>query len=130
MYSCMPIFCRDPLRLCPSVSLSFCLSVFLYQLICHLLSLLNIFFTIFQAMSFQVKTIFTHMRNVFLGICDHHAFVMVVAIFLGCGRSNVNLQFGYTALIWAAQKGHTDCVRLLIDTGANKEAKESVRVGC
>jgi ankyrin repeat protein len=38
-------------------------------------------------------------------------------------------QGGYTALMWAAGNGHADCVRLLIDAGADKEAKDHVRVG-
>ncbi len=37
------------------------------------------------------------------------------------------VQGGYTALLRAAENGHTDCVRLLIERGANKEAKTSVR---
>ncbi len=39
------------------------------------------------------------------------------------------MQNGYTALIEAAHKGHADCVRLLIDAGADKDAKDEVRVG-
>ena len=35
--------------------------------------------------------------------------------YVGCGE---NSQFGLTALMWAAQKGYTDCARLLIDAGA------------
>ena len=38
-----------------------------------------------------------------------------------------NSQNGYTALMDATAKGHTDCVRLLIDAGADKEAKDWVR---
>jgi ankyrin repeat protein len=38
-------------------------------------------------------------------------------------------QDGSTVLIWAAANGHTDCVRLLIDAGADKEARNHVRVG-
>ena len=38
-------------------------------------------------------------------------------------------QHGTTALIWAAHNGHADCVRLLIDAGADKDAKDQVRVG-
>ena len=30
----------------------------------------------------------------------------------------------FTALILAAQKGHTDCVRLLVEAGAEKQAKD------
>ena len=34
-----------------------------------------------------------------------------------------------TALMWAAEYGHTDCLRLLIDAGAEMNAQEqSVRV--
>jgi hypothetical protein len=36
-------------------------------------------------------------------------------------------QFGRTALILAAARGHADCVQLLIDAGADKEAKDRVR---
>jgi hypothetical protein len=36
-------------------------------------------------------------------------------------------QFRFTALIRAAQAGHADCVRLLLDVGADKDAKEYVR---
>ena len=38
-----------------------------------------------------------------------------------------NSQYGWTALIWAALKSHTDCLRLLIDAGANKDARDDVR---
>ncbi len=37
-------------------------------------------------------------------------------------------QVGWTALMDAAAYGHADCVRLLIDAGADKEAKSDVRV--
>jgi hypothetical protein len=36
-------------------------------------------------------------------------------------------QCGYTALMEAAQWGHAECVRLLIDAGADKDAKDNVR---
>jgi hypothetical protein len=36
-------------------------------------------------------------------------------------------QGGFTALLRAASNGHTDCVRSLIERGADKEAKTSVR---
>ena len=32
-----------------------------------------------------------------------------------------------TALICAAENGHSNCVRLLLDAGADKEAKDVVR---
>ena len=34
----------------------------------------------------------------------------------------------WTALIWAAYNRQADCVRLLIDAGADKEATSNVRV--
>ncbi len=37
-------------------------------------------------------------------------------------------QFGDTALIDAAACGHADCVRLLLDAGADTEVKDKVRV--
>jgi hypothetical protein len=36
-------------------------------------------------------------------------------------------QGGYSALIFSAANGHTDCVRLLIDAGADTEARNNVR---
>jgi hypothetical protein len=48
-------------------------------------------------------------------------------VFDGDGASDS--QDGRTALIYAAQYGRTDCVRLLIDAGADKEARNNVRVG-
>ena len=38
-----------------------------------------------------------------------------------------NSQFRFTALIRAAQAGHVDCMRVLLDVGADKDAKEYVR---
>ena len=37
-------------------------------------------------------------------------------------------QGGSTSLIWAATNGHTDCARLLLNAGADKNAKSNVRV--
>lgn len=37
------------------------------------------------------------------------------------------IQHGHTALMWAAQQGHTVCVRLLLEAGADKEARNVVR---
>ncbi len=46
-----------------------------------------------------------------------------------CGGKSES-QDGDTALILAAASGHADCARLLIDTGADKDATASlVRVG-
>ena len=38
-------------------------------------------------------------------------------------------QHDYTALMWAADKGHMECARLLLDAGANKDLKDEVRAG-
>ena len=35
-------------------------------------------------------------------------------------------QFGHTALTCAAHVGHAECLRVLLDAGANKEAKTKV----
>ncbi len=43
------------------------------------------------------------------------------------GTFGARAQDGWTALIWAAEKGHADCARLLLDSGADKEAKDKVR---
>jgi hypothetical protein len=37
------------------------------------------------------------------------------------------LQDRWTALICAVANGHADCVRLLIDAGVDKDAKDDVR---
>ena len=38
-----------------------------------------------------------------------------------------NTQFGLTPLIWAALKGHADCVRVLVEAGADMDGKDNVR---
>jgi hypothetical protein len=43
------------------------------------------------------------------------------------GISRARGQFGYTALMKAAEKGHADFARLLLDAGADTEAKTNVR---
>lgn len=45
----------------------------------------------------------------------------------GCGSRIDFEQFLFTALIRAAQHGHADCVQLLLDAGADKEATNFVR---
>ena len=42
-------------------------------------------------------------------------------------QTHTHTQFGQTALIWAAEKGRADCVRLLIDAGADTNATAKVR---
>ena len=36
-------------------------------------------------------------------------------------------QGGWTALFWAVMGGYAECARLLIDVGADQEAKDTVR---
>ena len=43
-----------------------------------------------------------------------------------CGGES-DSQSGYTALIEAASRGHADCVRMLVDAGADKDARDNVR---
>ena len=40
--------------------------------------------------------------------------------------AHARAQNGYTALMYAADNGHTDCVRLLLNSGADKSAKNKV----
>ena len=44
-----------------------------------------------------------------------------------CNLCGGRTQLGRTALIWAAERNHTDCVRLLVEAGADMEVKNSVR---
>ena len=43
------------------------------------------------------------------------------------GKSSPYEQKGHTALMRAAEQGHAECARLLIDAGADKNAKANVR---
>ena len=43
-------------------------------------------------------------------------------------HNGTHAQNGKTALIQAALTGKADCVRILLDAGADKEAKDTVRV--
>jgi hypothetical protein len=47
-----------------------------------------------------------------------------------CGKfCSYTAQNKLTALIWAAKSGHADLVRLLLDAGVDKNAKDDVRLG-
>ena len=46
----------------------------------------------------------------------------------GEAASACQTQAGCTALMWAVVRGRTDCVRALVEAGADKEAKEEVRI--
>ncbi len=58
------------------------------------------------------------------------AWVNFVCIFgCDCGKSvahEKNTQDGLTALMWAVSRAHVDCARLLLDGGADKEAKDGL----
>lgn len=65
--------------------------------------------------------------------CDKHVFVRMQCskffhLFVCKCLRVFKAQDGCTALISAAGDGHIECVRLLIEAGANKEAKDKVRV--
>ncbi len=45
-----------------------------------------------------------------------------------CGTKCLDLQKGRTALICAAAMRRTDCLRLLLEAGADQTAKDKVRV--
>ena len=55
-------------------------------------------------------------------------FVATLKILLRCNWKPFDIQGGYTALIYSAMYGHSECVRLLVESGANKEAKTDVRI--
>jgi hypothetical protein len=55
---------------------------------------------------------------------ESHCCVVCILVHLTFADSNA--QNGYTPLIWAAWNGHADCARLLLDAGADKEAKCNV----
>ena len=42
--------------------------------------------------------------------------------------TRLRVQFGRTALIWAAECGHIECTRVLLDAGADKNIVDNVRV--
>ncbi len=46
-----------------------------------------------------------------------------------CVAATNATQGGMRALMWAAANGHAGCVQMLIDAGADTEAKSKVRVG-
>ena len=58
----------------------------------------------------------------FLDLRTNHALLLVLCV---CGGNSIS-QDRATALMRAAVHGHTDCAQLLIDAGADKEAKNNV----
>ena len=59
--------------------------------------------------------------------------LLLILACMACGGAVIlhlmpNTQKGSTALIVAAERGHTECARLLVEGGADKDAKNNVRV--
>ena len=46
-----------------------------------------------------------------------------VSHFAGVTFGRRRAQYGETPLMWAAQRGHADCARLLLDAGAYQKVK-------
>jgi len=55
-------------------------------------------------------------------------FVIALSTCINFAWNHLILQDGAAALMMAADNGHSDCVRMLIDAGADKEAKSKVRI--
>jgi hypothetical protein len=72
-------------------------------------------------LSTQFSTRSSHVR------CTHGMLYCRLWCRCVCG-SESDSQDGNTALMYAAEDGHADCVRLLIDAGADKNIGNNVRV--
>jgi hypothetical protein len=69
----------------------------------------------------------THFDDIYrlcLRLLSFFVRVMLVALLRAVAH---NAQYGSVALMYAAREGHADCVRLLIDAGADKDASNNVR---
>ncbi len=61
------------------------------------------------------------------------SFVGVACVLIQCEfgqfqlHMNLNAQNGYTVLIVSTWNGETDCLRFVLDAGADTNAKDSVR---
>jgi hypothetical protein len=77
-----------------------------------------------KTVTYQVFTsALIYMHGLFLSVTSCRNWGVV------CGTFGACAQDGRTALMRAANSGHKDCVRLLLDAGANKNAKDRVRGG-
>ena len=85
------------------------------------LSLLFSQFFILQFLSVFMNEIYTVFD------CYMCSVLGVMVVVLLWALENENYQDGCTVLMYAARYDRVDCVRLLIDAGANKEAKDNVR---
>jgi hypothetical protein len=73
------------------------------------------------------------MRSVLFALCILRCCAALGAICVIWRRAAIYLtrtraQGGWTALICVSENGHSDCVRLLLDAGADMNAKTDVRV--
>ena len=64
--------------------------------------------------------------NYQLGQCLHFAYLWDFTLFLFFSHPFC-IQSGYTALVFAARNGQTECVRFLAESGADTEAAGDVR---
>ncbi len=102
---------RPPIaRSCPAVWVYF---VFVTERIAWYLAVV-------ASLKFPVSS--TNRRRVAAAIAG--SFCMHMLLFIFCKNRPQN---GFTALIHAAMRGHIECVRLLLDAGADKEGKDEVR---
>jgi hypothetical protein len=81
-----------------------------------------LFVFIFMAHLLNLFEMTSYGRCLVLWVCDG-------AFALCADGGEFFSQSGNTALIWAAVYGRAECVRLLIDAGADKEVKDVVRIG-
>jgi hypothetical protein len=52
----------------------------------------------------------------------------MISLAIHSSRTHFKTQHGSTALICASAKGHAACVRLLVKSGADKDAENNVRI--
>jgi hypothetical protein len=78
--------------------------------------IVSLFFCCYHSVRTNLEICFSYFTISFLICCLGHV-----------GFGEFDSQFGDTALIRAAWHGHAECVRLLIDAGADKDAKSNVR---
>ena len=111
-----------PFFLCLSLSLCLSLHVF-FRYLCLSLSL---------DLLFSISPVVSTFRARFTNFSPHSHYILRY-LFYCAGECNFRLiadsQGGRTALMYAASHGNADCVRLLIDAGADKEVKGNVRAG-
>jgi ankyrin repeat protein len=66
-------------------------------------------------------------KMLFFMLCFENSLRSSLCTVSGFASHACQTQAGYTALVYAAISGHTDCMRLLVEGGADKDAKTAVR---